>query len=132
MAAPHCRTTQEILSDLSYISYSTNRALAPHVSPERWAKLYGFPEGTAVAFELRYQAELRKREPRCEGYEPLDATGETAIPCGARTVKCPVCNKESGFCEVHLLECSKCHKKMCSECSEAVDWPCRGCQEVQP
>ena len=121
-------SAKEIIADLTYISYTTQRSLFPYVPPARWILVYG-PQVSAM--EQRYQAELRKREPRCEGFESLDATGETAIPCGAHTVKCPVCGKESGFCEVHLLQCDKCGKKLCSECAEAVGWPCRGCQAVQ-
>lgn len=47
----------QLICDLTYISYATQRELAPEVSPESWAKLLGFtPEG-AAAMEKRYQQE---------------------------------------------------------------------------
>ena len=43
----------EVLSELLYISYATNRDAAPHLTAAQWAP--HFPE--AEALEARYQAE---------------------------------------------------------------------------
>ena len=69
------------------------------------------------------------REPRCEGYEFMGGTGENDLPCRALTVKCPVCNKESGLCAECLFQCDKCGKSMCTICMEAVGAPCGGCEQ---
>lgn len=46
----------EIISELTYISYVTQREEAPDITPERWARIYG----KSVNFmETRYQAERR-------------------------------------------------------------------------
>lgn len=41
-----------IIDELTYISYAHNREIAPHISPERWRKLYG---QRTEAMEARYQ-----------------------------------------------------------------------------
>lgn len=45
----------DLVSDLTYINYAHNRQISPHISVERWEKVYG---PTAPAMEARYQAEL--------------------------------------------------------------------------
>lgn len=45
----------DLISDLTYRNYSFNRERAPHITPERWAKVYG---PGAERMEARYQADL--------------------------------------------------------------------------
>lgn len=47
-------TPVELVDELTYINYRHNRQISPHVSPERWAKVYG---PTSKAMETRYQGE---------------------------------------------------------------------------
>ena len=49
-------TPQQISDELVYVSYKTNRDLAPEITPEQWANPRAFgPQ--AVAMEARYQKE---------------------------------------------------------------------------
>ena len=125
MASQDVTAVREILADLYYASYVANRDHSPEVSPERWAKLYGFSANTTASFERHYQAE---RTPHCEGYWSMGGTGVNDIPCLEPTVKCPVCGEESGLCAEHLFHCDACNKDCCTECMEAVGWPCKGCE----
>ena len=34
-------TPNGIIYDLTYTSYAHNRRIAPHITPERWRKVYG-------------------------------------------------------------------------------------------
>jgi hypothetical protein len=45
---------QDLIDRLTYINYAFNRERSPHVSVERWARLYGPNTGS---MEARYQAE---------------------------------------------------------------------------
>jgi hypothetical protein len=45
---------QPIVDELTYQNYAANRAYAPHVSPERWGRLYP----NVKEMEARYLAEL--------------------------------------------------------------------------
>lgn len=46
----------EIMRELTYISYATQRNRTPDITPERWSGIYG----SSVGFmESRYQAERR-------------------------------------------------------------------------
>lgn len=42
-----------VLSELTYISYASNRDRSPEVTPERWARIYPY----ADILEARYQAD---------------------------------------------------------------------------
>ena len=54
MASP-LRTIDDVLDELTYRSYREQRLTAPHVAPERWARVY---EGVDVAaLEARFQRE---------------------------------------------------------------------------
>ena len=48
-------TPSGLADELAYINYAHNRDIAPHVTPERWAKVYG--EAAVAELEARYQAE---------------------------------------------------------------------------
>lgn len=43
-----------LIDELTYQNYAANRAYAPHIPPERWARMYG----DVREMEARYQAEL--------------------------------------------------------------------------
>ena len=47
----------KILDELTYRSYAHNRQLAPHITPERWAKVFG---ESAERLEKRFQDERSK------------------------------------------------------------------------
>lgn len=44
---------ESVVDYLTYANYRHNRNIAPHVTPERWAKIYP----GAAALEAKYQAE---------------------------------------------------------------------------
>lgn len=44
---------EAIVDELTYRNYAHNRALAPHITPQRWARIYP----RADELEARYQAE---------------------------------------------------------------------------
>ena len=44
---------ENLISELTYISYATNRDNAPQITPERWAKIYS----NVATMEIRYQDE---------------------------------------------------------------------------
>ena len=48
-------TPSEIADELTYINYAHNRRLSPHISPERWEKVYP----NAQALEARFQEESK-------------------------------------------------------------------------
>lgn len=47
-----------IVSDLTYINYRHNRQISPHVTPERWEKVYG---PSTKMMEFQYQRELANK-----------------------------------------------------------------------
>ncbi len=47
-------TSAELVDSLIYSNYAHNRGLSPHISVERWEKVYG---PNTPAMEARYQAE---------------------------------------------------------------------------
>ena len=49
-------TESEIISSLTFASYSHNRGLDPSITPERWAKIYGT---TTMEMERLYQAKQK-------------------------------------------------------------------------
>jgi hypothetical protein len=53
-------TARDLVDDLTFAAYAHNRDIAPHVTPERWAKV--FPN--AAAMEERYQHERANGRPR--------------------------------------------------------------------
>ena len=46
-------TPADVVDYLTYCSYAHNRRIAPHISPERWAKIY--PD--AAKLEAKFQAD---------------------------------------------------------------------------
>lgn len=49
-------TLDDLVDSLTYISYATQRDLAPHITPETWAKYFD----NAEAMEARYQREPKE------------------------------------------------------------------------
>jgi hypothetical protein len=47
-------TAAEVVDYLTYCNYAHNRRISPHITPERWARIY--PNATAL--ETKFQAEL--------------------------------------------------------------------------
>jgi hypothetical protein len=51
-----------IVADLTYINYAFNRDRSPHITPERWKRIYG---PGAERMEARYHIDDRpRRTPR--------------------------------------------------------------------
>lgn len=54
-------TPAEVVDYLTYRNYVHNRRIAPHVTPERWEKVYG---PGAREMEEQYQRELGAQAPQ--------------------------------------------------------------------
>ena len=73
----------KLISELTYVSYATQRDLAPEISPERWGKIYG-PE-SVEQMEERYQAEQEDKYGSCkicgERYAYADMSSHVCLEC---------------------------------------------------
>jgi hypothetical protein len=47
-------TATEVVDYLTYCNYAHNRRISPHITPERWAKIYP----NAAAMEAKFQADM--------------------------------------------------------------------------
>lgn len=47
---------RDLIDELTYTNYAHNRRISPHISPERWARIYP----NAEAMERRFKTENMK------------------------------------------------------------------------
>lgn len=80
----------QLVDELTYTNYAHNRRLSPHITPERWAKIYP----NAEAMEARFTADAVKAQDMLrsavEWHQQNEAevlpTPLLAILCAARQV----------------------------------------------
>jgi|HubBroStandDraft_5_1064220.scaffolds.fasta_scaffold236968_2 hypothetical protein len=76
-------TDRQIVDELTYTSYATQRDNSPEVIPERWGKIYGVEP--AQLMEERYQAEQEEKYGSCkmcgERHAYEDMSNRTCSEC---------------------------------------------------
>jgi len=55
MTVTHKVLITDLVNELVYSNYRYNREISPHITPERWEKVYGAP---TKELEKRYQKEV--------------------------------------------------------------------------
>lgn len=74
-------TPAELVDYLTYSNYAHNRNLAPHITPERWKKVYG-----ADAVDRMEPIYLAASGQGVAHREPTGETGRTTGPSAAGSV----------------------------------------------
>jgi hypothetical protein len=108
-------TPTQLIDELTYSSYVSNRTFSPEVAPERWASIYG-PLAAAL-MEMRYQA---VDAPRTMGHDQRNGRHDGSTICGLERMVSqlqPNCSMDDCYrlATVHHLELDC---PMCVKCFE--------------